>query len=86
MNTGDAVNKDRVVHCVIVGKPLVIPTCPIRTCCWKSTQGFCKYSRDAESLDITGLSILLGKPLPTTEQQVRIKADLLKAVKTTIMP
>lgn len=70
--------------CVVIQKPLVVASCPIRTCSWRDIRGFCKYSRDAEKLDPQSLALHLGRPVPSADEVVSIKADLLQAVKKTL--
>lgn len=70
--------------CVVVQKPLVVASCPIRTCAWRGTNGFCKYSRDAERLDPQSLALHLGRRVPTADEIASTKADLLQAVKKTL--
>jgi hypothetical protein len=82
--SGTVVNRLRT-FCVVIQKPLAIPFCPIRTCTWKAKNGMCKYSREAEALDAQGLATLLGRPVPTTEDIAKTKADLLKAVRSTLL-
>lgn len=80
----EVVNRLRT-FCVVIQKPLAIPFCPIRTCTWKAVNGSCKYSREAEALDAPSLALLLGRSVPTTEDIAKTKADLLKAVRSTLM-
>lgn len=70
--------------CVVIQKPLVVASCPIRTCAWRAANGFCKYSRDAERLDPQSLALLLGRTVPTADEVTSMKADLLMAVKKTL--
>lgn len=71
--------------CIVIHKPMAIPICPIRTCAWKASSGFCRYSQEAEGLDAQGLAKLLNKPIPDQDTVVKIKADLLKAVRSTLI-
>lgn len=84
MSTESEVVNRSCTFCVVIQKPLAISFCPIRTCTWKGVDGFCKYSREAEALDIPGLASLLGRPVPDAEHIARTKADLLKAVRSTL--
>lgn len=80
----EVVNRIRT-FCIVINKPLAISFCPIRTCTWKASNGACKYSREAETLDPQGLASLLGHPVPSAEDIATTKADLLKAVRSTLM-
>jgi predicted metallo-beta-lactamase superfamily hydrolase len=78
------VNKQVGAYCVVIEKQLAVVNCPLPkgTCVWKHrVTGQCRYDPSLSDIKVIDLAKLVGHSVPSEDQFLQTKAQLLEAVR-----